>query len=194
MMMSLCSRPLACSLAVLVASLAMLMTEAQADRVNPTDYGRWSLFYSNDYKLAVGGRHANMKGICVAETGNEESKFAFIAFLPFFNKQKGPYAATIHVQAASSKWHFAVHTGTLKVSSQSSPEFNIEVTDALFDDDMIVFSLGGYGEASPWLQAFSKVAKGDIFLKDKKGRVLARFPSEGLSEVYPKLLECGGIE
>ena len=181
---------------LLATSVLVLMMPngVKAGNMKPIEFGSWSLYTFEDYPVAVGGKHVTIRGACVAETVNGNHKLALVTFPPFVNKKGEQLSSSVTGQVTSSDWKFRVHSGALTLSSQSTPPFNIQIEDALFDDDMIMFTLGGYGEQPPELMVFSEVAAGTITLIDKKDKVLSSFNSDGLASIYIKLLECGGIQ
>lgn len=181
---------------ILRFSLALLLlpaSEAHAYQSKAQVYGKWSLYSIENYEVAVGGHHVVLPSVCVVETSDGNYKLAFVAFPPFVNNGDFDYAGTITGQATSSAWKFKVLEGNLELSSEVKPPFDLVVSDALYDDDMIMFYLGGHGQPPGELDFFSQVASGKLTLTGFTGKVLANYSTEGLATAYAKLLECGGI-
>ncbi len=152
------------------------------------------MYAIDDFEVALGGKHLVINGACVAEVVKGEYKFAFATFPREMNQGNDQYAGVIIGQATSSRWKFKVRTGSLVMSSAASPGITLTIENTLFDDDMIMFNIGGHGQQPPELKVFVTTAVGEISLSGEVGKVLATFPADGASVVYSKLLDCGGIK
>jgi hypothetical protein len=163
-------------------------THAETRRILATE-DSWSLYVVEGYEVAVGGRHVTIDGACVAEVTYGQRKLAFATFPKTANEGTDQYAGIVIMQATSPEWEYKVHNSSVTLASA----FELTVLDTLYDDDMIMFNQGGYGQSPAELQVFAELATEIIYLIDDKRRTLAVFPADGLGAIYPKLMACGGI-
>jgi hypothetical protein len=174
--------------------LPLFASEASADRVKPVIYGKWSLYTSDEFEVAIGGKHIIIHDACVAEVVSGKNKFAFGTFSREMNTGNDEFSGLVIGQATSSNWKFKTHVARMMIRTRGNPSVDFVVDGTLYDDDMIVFSMGGYGSPPLELAQFAAIAMGEMSLSSETGRKLAKFPTDGLSSVYPELLQCGGIQ
>ena len=174
---------------MILIAFASLETHAETRRILATEYS-WSLYVVEGYEVAVGGRHVTIDGACVAEVTYGQRKLAFATFQKTANEGTHQYSGIVIMQATSSEWKYKVHNSSVTLASA----FELTVLDTLYDDDMIMFNQGGYGQPPAELHVFAKLATGIIYLSDDKLKTLAMFPADGLGAIYPKLMACGGIK
>lgn len=174
---------------VLVAAASSLRAEF---RFNPTVYGDWSLYPIDNFSFPVNGKRLVIRGACVAETIHGKYKFTIATAAAEFNRGNDDFADRVMLEATSSAWRFKVRVAAVVLSSQAYPELALG-SAARYDGNLIFFSLGGSGKPPAELALFAATATGDLLLFNDRSKLIARFSTKGLRDIYPKLLECGGI-
>ncbi len=186
--------PPASRLRVLAASCVMIAGACGAAFAEAPDIlatsGAWTLF-RGEFAFVEEEGFAKISPSCFAMTGNDEAAMVFAALPREVNEQGGELAGVIYLQIAVTSWDYRKHSATVNVGDDS---LNLRLEDAFFDDEIIMVNLGGNGVPPPAFATAAALWKDRITVSDARDRPLVAFPAKGLSVIYPKLLDCAGLD